>query len=65
MPALVAGIHAFSVVQIGKDVDGRDKSGHDVREGVIPGRRYTASKARVNALMAPDPESRNKGRTCL
>jgi hypothetical protein len=27
MPALVAGIHVFSVAM--KDVDGRDKPGHD------------------------------------
>jgi hypothetical protein len=25
---------------------------------VIPGRRHSASKTRVNALLAPDPESR-------
>jgi len=29
MPALVAGIHASRTVTI-KDVDGRDKPGHDV-----------------------------------
>jgi hypothetical protein len=32
MPALVAGIHAFEAVQI-KDVDGRDKPGHDEVDG--------------------------------
>jgi hypothetical protein len=30
MPALVAGIHLFLYSKI-KDVDGRDKSGHDAR----------------------------------
>jgi len=29
MPALVAGIHAFLVISAKKDVDGRDKPGHD------------------------------------
>jgi hypothetical protein len=29
MPALVAGIHVFAIVKTGKDVDGRNKSGHD------------------------------------
>jgi D-alanyl-D-alanine dipeptidase len=29
MPALVAGIHVFSVIKRKKDVDGRNKSGHD------------------------------------
>jgi hypothetical protein len=29
MPALVAGIHVFAAAQHGKDVDGRDKPGHD------------------------------------
>jgi hypothetical protein len=29
MPALVAGIHVLSCPTIGKDVDGRDKPGHD------------------------------------
>ena len=35
MPGLVPGIHAFL---LGKDVDGRDKPGHDEREtnGVYP-----------------------------
>jgi hypothetical protein len=28
MPALVAGIHVLKIMQI-KDVDGRDKPGHD------------------------------------
>ena len=32
MPALVAGIHVFLAHPI-KDVDGRDKPGHDVGEG--------------------------------
>jgi hypothetical protein len=32
MPALVAGIHVL-LVSIAKDVDGRDKPGHDA-EGV-------------------------------
>jgi len=30
MPALVAGIHVFADFQRCKDVDGRDKPGHDV-----------------------------------
>jgi hypothetical protein len=29
MPALVAGIHVFPDFQQRKDVDGRDKPGHD------------------------------------
>jgi hypothetical protein len=29
MPALVAGIHALTEEQRSKDVDGRDKPGHD------------------------------------
>jgi hypothetical protein len=29
MPALVAGIHVFLAVYGEKDVDGRDKPGHD------------------------------------
>jgi hypothetical protein len=29
MPALVAGIHAFAPDLMSKDVDGRDKPGHD------------------------------------
>jgi hypothetical protein len=30
MPALVAGIHVFlTILKTGKDVDGRDKPGHD------------------------------------
>jgi hypothetical protein len=33
MPALVAGIHVFLIDLIGaKDVDGRDKPGHDAEE---------------------------------
>ncbi len=31
MPGLVPGIHAFNGTQV-KDVDGRDKPGHDVRD---------------------------------
>ncbi len=32
MPALVAGIHAFfEPAAVRQDVDGRNKSGHDVR----------------------------------
>jgi hypothetical protein len=33
MPALVAGIHALSFERT-KDVDGRNKSGHDERGGL-------------------------------
>jgi hypothetical protein len=29
MPALVAGIHALAAPNMEKDVDGRDKPGHD------------------------------------
>jgi D-alanyl-D-alanine dipeptidase len=29
MPALVAGIHVFLLFDASKDVDGRDKPGHD------------------------------------
>jgi hypothetical protein len=32
---------------------------------VIPGRRHSASKTRVNALMAADPESRNEHGGCF
>jgi hypothetical protein len=29
MPALVAGIHVFTALQLSEDVDGRDKPGDD------------------------------------
>ena len=29
MPALVAGIHVLTAIALKKDVDGRDKPGHD------------------------------------
>ena len=29
MPALVAGIHVLTAALLSKDVDGRDKPGHD------------------------------------
>jgi hypothetical protein len=36
MPALVAGIHDFTVARRGQDVDGRNnKSGHDVERDVV------------------------------
>jgi hypothetical protein len=35
MPALVAGIHVFTALRCGKDVDGRNKSGHDVERIVV------------------------------
>jgi hypothetical protein len=35
MPALVAGIHVFLSLN-GKDVDGRDKPGHDVEIASVP-----------------------------
>jgi hypothetical protein len=34
MPALVAGIHVFTALRRGQDVDGRNKSGHDVERDV-------------------------------
>ena len=34
MPALVAGIHVFLCCPNQKDVDGRDKPGHDVERAV-------------------------------
>jgi hypothetical protein len=34
MPALVAGIHVFSIC-LKQDVDGRDKPGHDETEGFV------------------------------
>jgi hypothetical protein len=36
MPGLVPGIHDFYL--FGKGVDGRDKLGHDVEEGVRSGK---------------------------
>jgi hypothetical protein len=36
MPGLVPGIHVLLAVEI-KDVDGRDKPGHDVGEGLTLG----------------------------
>jgi hypothetical protein len=37
MPALVAGIHVFLYpVSSSKDVDGRDKPGHDDAETLVP-----------------------------
>jgi len=41
MPALVAGIHVLSSRQ-NKDVDGRNKSGHD--ECVVPPKTYAVAK---------------------
>jgi hypothetical protein len=35
MPAFVAGIHDFTALQPGQDVDGRNKSGHDVERDVF------------------------------
>jgi hypothetical protein len=35
MPALVAGIHVFTVLRRSEDVDGRNKSGHDVERDVV------------------------------
>jgi hypothetical protein len=32
MPGLVPGIHVFKSLQKKKNVDGRDKPGHDARE---------------------------------
>jgi hypothetical protein len=32
MPALVAGIHVLATRQHSKDVDGRDKPGHDAND---------------------------------
>jgi hypothetical protein len=29
-PGIIAGIHVFTALRCGKDVDGRNKSGHDV-----------------------------------
>jgi hypothetical protein len=34
MPALVAGIHVFTDWPLREDVDGRNKSGHDVERDV-------------------------------
>jgi hypothetical protein len=34
-PGIVAGIHVFAALRRGKDVDGRNKSGHDVERNVI------------------------------
>jgi translation initiation factor IF-1 len=35
MPALVAGIHVFTALRCDKDVDGRNKSGHDVERIMV------------------------------
>jgi hypothetical protein len=35
MPGLAPGIHVFASLDE-KDVDGRDKPGHDEREGLTP-----------------------------
>jgi hypothetical protein len=35
MPALVAGIHVFTALRCSQDVDGRNKSGHDVERGYV------------------------------
>ena len=40
MPALVAGIHVFTALRSGKDVDGRNKSGHDVERIVVRSERH-------------------------
>jgi hypothetical protein len=42
MPALVAGIHVFRAKPI-KDVDGRNKSGHDGHEQQIRAGGFTAN----------------------
>jgi hypothetical protein len=34
MPALVAGIHVFSMGRRNENVDGRDKPGHDVEPSI-------------------------------
>jgi hypothetical protein len=47
MPALVAGIHVLKIVKF-KDVDGRDKPGHD---GVAQ-RRYRATRLCGYAMMS-------------
>jgi hypothetical protein len=41
MPALVAGIHDFAALRLGQDVDGRNKSGHDVARDVVRFERNT------------------------
>jgi hypothetical protein len=33
MPGLVPGIHVFAELAVKKDVDGRDKPGHDEKGG--------------------------------
>jgi hypothetical protein len=35
MPALVAGIHVFTALRRSENVDGRNKSGHDVERDVV------------------------------
>jgi hypothetical protein len=35
MPALVAGIHVFTALRHSPDVDGRNKSGHDVERDMV------------------------------
>jgi hypothetical protein len=43
MPALVAGIHVFFLSTL-KDVDGRDKPGHDDGEAVTLQRPYNFTR---------------------
>jgi hypothetical protein len=55
MPALVAGIHVLR--HTNKDVDGRNKSGHDESQAVIcliAVRRRSQRPAKVSAAIAID-----------
>jgi hypothetical protein len=65
MPALVAGIHVFAAAN--KDVDGRNKSGHDELWRVIAVRRHgcaipARSRGRGEMVDARDLKSLSKNR---
>ena len=56
MPGLVPGIHVFSRVYACKDVDGRDKPGHDESKG--PLRRHSIGSFTPPAWPPPQPPPR-------
>ena len=59
MPALVAGIHVLAAVQESKkDVDGRDKPGHD---DVVPKAENRASYTRRLRTTAASMKEANSG----
>jgi hypothetical protein len=57
MPALVAGAHVLNFVRRIKDVDGRDKPGHDVeRASIIP--RFGIKLPEVPFALVPGERKR-------